>query len=109
MLLWDTPHFNSIFHTPHTYYARATFKELSVYSLGLALQHLHPCRQTWAKVAMAEEIGQDHMTIGTIGGIDTTVRTTINDGTIQVEESAVLAVWQGTSKICWEKLLRLAR
>ena len=104
VLLWDT-HSNSILHAPHVN-AQATFKELSVYSLGLVLQQLHSCQPTWAKVVMAKAVGQDLMTIGTAGEIGTinggiTIRTTT--------QVVVLAVWQGTFRICWEKLLHLAR
>ena len=103
VLLWDTPDFLSC---PHVN-AQATFKEPSVYSLGLALQQLRSCQQSWAKVVMAKVVGQDLITIGTAGVLDTlhgtTIRTKIK---IQV---VVLEVWQGTFRICWEKLLRSVR
>ena len=103
VLLWDT-HSSSIFHAPHVH-AQATFKELSVYSLGLVLQQLRSCQQAWAKVVMAKEVGQDLMTIGIAGEIGT-----INGGIIRITtQVVVLAVWQGTFRTCWEKLLRLAR
>ena len=104
VLLWDTPDFLSC---PHVN-AQATFKEPSVYSLELALQQLRSCQQSWAKVVMAKVVGQDLITIGIAGVIDTlnggiTIRIKI---TIQV---VVLEVWQGTFRICWEKLLRSVR
>ena len=102
VLLWDTPDFLSC---PHVN-AQATFKEPSVYSLGLALQRVRSCQQSWAKVVMAKVVGQDLITIGTAGAIDIlqgTIRTKI---TTQV---VVSEVWQGTFRICWEKLLRSVR